>query len=161
MRDCLIEIAKMIRIFNKKLKKSILIDESFPQVSFEPRQYEDNPYVRIKLSGIHFSNHAMSCDECSTFQKSFGTDSMDWHIEFLGRTRRLNLSKFGDHENANKVEWRLSPFFSGSTLKLNICTDTVESLSEELHLRENIEDYEGCSKIHLKMQSILSTELSD
>lgn len=146
----------MIKIFNKKTNHSILIDETLPQVTFEPKDWHEIPHIVIKLENFKFSHHALSCNDCKAFHDSFGTDTTDWHIEYLDKIKRLNLSTLGKQHSQNNLTWTLSEYFSGSTLKLNIDTDTVESLKQELELKERIEDYESCSKIAIKLNSISS-----
>ena len=145
----------MIKIFNKKTGHSILIDESLPHVNFEPNDWQiDNPHLLIKLPEINLNQHAKSCSDCQAFQKALGTNTNDWYVEYLGKTKRLNLSTFGKDYTKNHLNWTLSEYFSGSILKLNLDTDTIESLKEALEYKESIEDYEGCSLILVKLDSI-------
>lgn len=146
---------KIVRIFNKKLQKEITIESSLPQVAFTPKEWdEENPHVLIKLDGLHFSRHADFCEDCKAFRNSFGTNTTDWQIEYLGKTLRLNLKTLGQKTSDNHLEWRAEDYFCGSILKLNIDTDTIESLQEELTIQEKLENYEGCSLIFEKIKAI-------
>ncbi|MBA3683361.1 MAG: hypothetical protein H0W73_19680 [Bacteroidetes bacterium] len=145
----------MIKIFNKKTNNLILIDESFPQVHFKPMHYQDeNPYVLIELQDLNFHQHADSCEDCKAFSNALGTDSTDWHIEFLGIIKRLDLSALGIKYLDNQLSFIGSYYFSGSRIKLNIDTDTVETLQIRLKQFEQDEKYEGCSKILKKLNTI-------
>ncbi len=147
----------MIIIFNKKINKSIYIDESLPQVDFAVNDWqEDNPHLIIKLQDINFSHHALTCEDCSAFQQSFGTETADWYVQYLGKIQRLDLSTLGKNHSENQLNWTMSYFFSGSTIKLNLDTDTIDSLREKLKIKEELEDYIGCQKIFDKIKAIES-----
>ncbi|MCA6436210.1 MAG: hypothetical protein IM600_17995 [Bacteroidetes bacterium] len=144
----------MVRIFNLKTNKSIEIDETLPEVGFEPNDWQELPHVIIKLPEVHFANHCKTCEDCNSLLNAFGTECSDWQIEYLGKIKRLNLKTLNPSFSANKLNFIISNYFSGTILKLNIDTDTVDSLKKELISKEEIEDYESCKKIVDKIKAI-------
>lgn len=145
----------MIKIFNKKTDHSILIDETLPQVHFKPMDYdEQNPHVCIDLEGLNLSNHARSCDDCSALLNAFGSRTVDWHIEYLGKVKRLDLSTLGTTFTDNKLAFTGEAYFLGTRLKLNIDTDTVDTLNETLRRYEADENYEGCKIVFDKLNAL-------
>ena len=62
----------MIKIFNKKLNAEILIDENVDWIQFNPRDYEEKPYVTIEMKEFNFLIHANKCSDCKKFLDSFG-----------------------------------------------------------------------------------------
>ena len=147
----------MIRIFNIKEERAILIDEKSSMVTFYDNDWnEENPHLVIELKGFHFSHHAMTCEDCGAFQKAFGTKSTDWFIDYPEKTKRLDLSNFGKTMDENQMVFRISEFDNGTKMKLNIDADTVESLGEKLKVHLDREDYEGCCKIRDKINAISS-----
>jgi protein-arginine kinase activator protein McsA len=145
----------MIKIFNKRLDKAIDIDETLPDIGFEPKHYEvGNPHVRIKLPGFHFSHHAETCPECGAFRKAFGSVTTDWFITYLGKTFRLDLRRFSVNYNDNLLSHKNSIDFYGSELKLNLDLSTIEDLQKQLTKALDSEDYETCSLIRDKMDGL-------
>ena len=61
----------MIKIFNKKLNSEIQIDESADWIQFNPRDYEDKPYVVIEMKEFSFPHHANKCSDCKKFLDFF------------------------------------------------------------------------------------------
>ena len=57
----------MIKIFNKKLNSEILIDETVDWIQFNPRDYEDKPYVIIEMKEFSFLHHAENCTDCKKY----------------------------------------------------------------------------------------------
>lgn len=145
----------MIKIFNKKTDHAILIDEKLPQVHFKPMDYQErNPHIFIELEGLNFSHHAVTCEDCSALIKSFGTKTVDWHIEYLEKVKRLDLSTLGNSPTDNHLSFDGQAYFLGTRLKLNIDTDTVETLEHRLQKYEADENYEGCSIVFDKLNAI-------
>ena len=144
----------MIRIFNSKLKKEIQIDPSYPQVSLTPNDWQqDNPHIIIKLEANNFFSHAQTCEDCLSFQKAFGTNTHDWYIEYLGRVKRLDLSTLSKRPSDNHISYNNSAWWYGTTLKLNLDTDTKESLQALLKLYEDTSEFEACSRVLDKLNS--------
>ena len=144
----------MIRIFNIRTSKSIKIELDSDIFLFPNDYYEDNPHVKILMAHFNFVNHTSKCDDCKAFLNSFGSDSTDWYIEYLDKTRRLNLELLGDGQNDNHCIYTISDFFNGTELKLNIDTDTIDSLKQKLEDEIAVENYEGCIIISKKINSL-------
>ncbi|MFN0032641.1 MAG: hypothetical protein ACKVOR_10820 [Flavobacteriales bacterium] len=145
----------MIRIFNFKEKRTILIDETSSMVCFHSNDWdEENPHLIIELKGFHFSHHARTCEDCGSFLNAFATESVDWCVEYLGKTKRLDLSRLGKNFNDNQFTYRISDFANGTKMKLNIDLDTLELLDELLKVHEQLEDYDQCCRIRDKMKAI-------
>ena len=136
----------MIRIFNKVSGHEIQIDESFPQVTFTPRDYEDIPFVEIKLKGLDFGRHSETCEDCRSFRSSFGTETTNWFIEYMDKIRRLDLSDFGVEYAKNRLRYISSDLEHGSTLKLNLSLLPTSKEEQRKNLRVDIEaeNYERC-----------------
>lgn len=145
----------MIRIFNKKTNKSILIDETLPHVHFSPLDYyEDNPHILFKIEGLNLGHHSRTCEDCGSFLNAFGTNTCDWYIDYSNKINRLNLTSFGQKPTDNQLTFMGSAYFTGTILRLNIDTDTVESLEQTLKNFELTENYESCSLIVRKLNSL-------
>ena len=85
-----------IRIFNPKSNHELVIDTTVSWVFFHPRAYEDKPCFEIKLiNGFNLSRHALTCEDCGAFVKSFGKETLDWYLEYNKNTFRLSLEKLG------------------------------------------------------------------
>lgn len=136
----------MIRIFNKKNGVEIIIDDTMPEVIFTPKDYEEIPHVKIELKNIDFHRHTLKCTSCNTFLKAFGTDTLDWFIEYLGKTKRLDLSNFDNNYSSNHSIFRDSEFYYGSILKLNISQipNTAQALQALMERDIAKEDFEKC-----------------
>lgn len=144
----------MFRIFNQKLKKSILFDDSKDVIKLNPRTYEEGtPHVLIELHNFDLFRHSMTCEECKIFVNAFGKEDYDWRIEINGTTHRLKLSGFGNFYSDNKASFESNSFFQGTKLKLNIDTDTVESLKESLDILISEERYEECCPVRDKIKA--------
>jgi hypothetical protein len=136
----------MIRIFNKKLNVEILIDDKVEWVQFNPRHYEDKPYVIIEFKKFSFPRHAKKCSDCKQFLEAFGKDSVDWYISYFDKLFRLNTKEVGkDGHPSNKViDIPMSDYNPGSRLTLvfhELPTDKSElkSLLEKILSIENFE----------------------
>ncbi len=145
----------MIRIFNNKIKKEILIDDSLDIVIFSPRDYDqNNPHILIDLKNIYFSNHAQKCNDCNSLLKAFGTNTTNWFIEYNGNKKRLNLQHLDSKFETNKLTSTISEWFSGTKMKLVFDTDTVVELEKKLKQQIENEDYKGCSLTHNKIVAL-------
>ena len=98
---------------------------------FTPRDYEDIPFVKIELKNFDFHRHSKTCKDCGAFINAFGTNSIDWFINYSGKTRRLDLSYFGSEFSDNHSQFKMSEFGNISILKLNLSTlpDSREELN--------------------------------
>jgi hypothetical protein len=136
----------MIIIFNEKRKFEIQIDDSIPQVIFTPRDYEDVPFVKIELKNLNFHQHALKCEDCKAFVDSFGTDTLDWFINYSGKIERLDLTNFGQDHVQSHSSFNIDSYFYGSILKLNLSTlpKEKESILELLEIEIARENYERC-----------------
>lgn len=133
----------MVRIFNPVTKHEILIDATESWVFFHPREYEDLPYFEIKLmGGFNFMHHAKTCKNCGAFMNSFATNTLDWYLEYDGRTFRLFLEEFG---KKNQVKYICSYYEFGTILRLHVHDvpldkDSLIELREKLVADENYEE---------------------
>ena len=143
----------MIKIYNKKLAKEILIQDNGGHVIVSPLFYDStNPHFKINLGCIDFFTHAEECEDCGAFLKAFGTDTFDWYLEYNGTPYRLNLKSLGKTDlNNNHLAFHAGYYFSGTEMKLNIDNDTVESLEGEMKLLLNQEEYEKCVYVRDKL----------
>ncbi len=124
-------------------------------VSFQPNDWNDeNPHLIIELKGFHFAHHARNCEDCASFLNGFATKSFDWSVEYLGKAKRLDLSKLGKSFDDNQLTYVISDFENGTKMKLLIDTDTIEGLEQSLKLHEELEDFERCCIIQDKMKAI-------
>lgn len=146
----------MVRIFNIKTNHSIKIDID-TNVFLFPNDYdEENPHIKILIENFNFGIHSSTCNDCKALLNSFGSYSTDWYIEYLNKTKRLNLEKFSNKHKDNHCINTISDVFQGTELKLNIDTDTIESLQSKLQEEIEIENYEGCEIISKKIKALNS-----
>ncbi len=134
----------MIRIYNKKKGREITIDESHARIIFEPRHYEDLPYVKISMRNIDWFRHKEKCEDCKTLYDDFGTPNYDWKIEYLDFKARLDLTEFGPKTDANTASRNDGEYFNGTILKLNLDIDSIEQMKLLLKANELLEDDEKC-----------------
>jgi hypothetical protein len=145
----------MIRIFNAKLEKSILIDEKNENVTYVPKQYEEeSPHILIELKGINLFHHSQTCEDCKAFVDALGSSSYDWHIFINGKVERLDLRSFGKAYKDNKASFNVSDYFCGTKLKLNLDADTEESIQQKIELFLKEERYEECCFLRDKQEAI-------
>ncbi|MFT0716847.1 UvrB/UvrC motif-containing protein [Flagellimonas lutimaris] len=135
----------MIRIFNKKLDAEILIDENVEWIQFNPRDYEDKPYVTIEMKGFNFPAHGNKCSDCKKFLDSFGKDSLHWYISYSNKVYRLDTKHIGQKGySENEIKVTMSDYNPGTKLTLvfhKIPTDATELKSLLANAVEN-ENYE-------------------
>lgn len=136
----------MITIYNKRESFKIEIDDTIPQITFTPRDYEEVPFVKIQLKGFNFHTHSLKCEDCKAFLNSFGKNSLDWFINYSGKTERLDLSSFGSEYSQNQSTFRISEYESGSVLKLNLSTlpKDKQTIQRQLQVEIKLENYERC-----------------
>lgn len=109
----------MIKIYNKKKDKEIIIDDSVDWVQFTPRDYEKNPYVRIELKGFDFLQHAQECEDCKSLLNAFGKDSIHWYVSYSDKVFRLDTSSIGQKTyGKNDIRTIVSGFESGTKMTL-------------------------------------------
>jgi hypothetical protein len=136
----------MIRIFNIKLDVDILIDESVDWIQFNPRHYEEKPYVILEMNEFHFPSHANKCSNCKKFLDSFGKESVDWYISYSKNTYRLDTKQIGQKGHPeNQITVTMSDYNPGTKLTLvfhDIPTDETE-LNTLLTNAVDKEDYEN------------------
>ena len=144
----------MIRIFNIKTFNSIKIALD-SHIFLSPNDYdEENPHIKILMEHFDFGSHSGKCNDCKALLDAFGSNTTDWYVEYLDKTRRLNLELFGNKQNDNHCIYTISDIFNGTELKLNIDTDTIESLEKKLVAEVAVENYEGCRIIYGKINSL-------
>lgn len=132
-----------IKIFNPKSNHEILLDTSVSGVIFHPRNYEDKPYFEIKLlNGFNFIKHAAGCEDCGSFYGSLGKNTVDWYLEYEGKTYRLNLEDLGSE---TKVTYKNSFYEYGTIIKLAVHDIPVE-LNELLKLKDKLVSNEEFEK---------------
>jgi hypothetical protein len=130
-------------IKNLTLNKEIIFPDS-PQIIIHPHEYDDDPYVEIKIGGdFHFLRHSHTCEDCGIFIKEFGTDSLNWFVLYNNNKYRLDMSGLGG-QSSNKILYKTSTYEFGSTLKLYfskvpIEIEELEKLLASLVQTENYE----------------------
>jgi hypothetical protein len=136
----------MITIFNKKLNCEIQIDESYPQITFTPRDYEEVPFIKIEIQGFNFLQHSRTCSDCKAFIDSFGTQTLDWFINYSDKSKRLDLFNFGKAYKNNHIKFKNSDDEYLSILKLNLSTIPTDRKEIEQLLKQDevSENYERC-----------------
>ena len=135
----------MIKIFNRKLNVEISIDENKDWIKFNPRHYEENPYVEIVMNGINFLHHSYKCTDCKLFIDSFGVDSVDWYISYLGKIFRLDTEQIGSKGyGQNKINFGIHDFYNGTRmiLKFHVLPINKIKLQNLLNLYVEKEEYE-------------------
>ena len=124
-----------IKIYNPKSNHELVIDTTVSWVFFHPRAYEDKPYFEIKLiNGFNLSRHALTCEDCGAFVKSFGKETLDWYLEYNKNTFRLSLEKLGTD---TKLKFINSDFEYGTILQLPVHEIPVD-LDGLIKLRDNL-----------------------
>ena len=145
----------MTRVYNNETGAEITFQVSDVGIRIMPYEYlDDYPHVLIELHDIDWPTHAGSCADCGALLKSFGTKTVDWFFEYNGRTFRLDLFRVGSNVNQNRLLRTHGEYFSGTKLKLLIATDSVESLETELAMNIENENYEHCSFLRDRIQSL-------
>lgn len=134
----------MITIYNEIKGREITIDESHELIFFEPRHYEDLPYVKISMNNIDWFRHKEKCEDCEALYNDFGTSNYEWEIEYPGFKARLDLSEFGPKTDANAASRNIGYYFEGTVLKLNLDIDSIEEIEILLKANEILEDDEKC-----------------
>lgn len=144
----------MIKIYNPNKRTEIIIDECHELIIFEPRHYEDLPYVKISLSNIDWIKHKESCEDCKMLYRDFGTSNYDWKIEYPGFMARLNLAEFGPKNYSNTISRNVGDYFNGTILKLNLDTDSIEQIEVLLEVNETLENDEKCCFLRDKINAL-------
>jgi hypothetical protein len=118
-----IEIFKM----NGKRKiYSIIISKGTDDVngivSFQPQEYnEENPQVKIIISGLFFSEHLKTgCKDCNAFYNDFGTNK-SWYIKFDDKAFPLDLKEFNGRKfDKNWLTETHGYYLNGTTFKFKL-----------------------------------------
>lgn len=135
----------MIRIFNKKINTEIIFDDQVEWIKFNPRDYEEKPYIIIEFKNFSYPHHAKKCSDCKKFMESFGKESLDWYISYYDKTYRLDMKELGQGRHpSNEIRITMSEYESGTKMTLifhQLPTDKneLESLLDKAVL---VEDYE-------------------
>ena len=135
----------MIKIFNPITQKSILIPDSGTDgVIFTPRDYEVIPFVKIELIGFDFMRHALKCDDCSSFVKCFGSETLDWYIDYGKGNLRLDVSNIGKSGfNENQIKHSNGKYEYGTTIRLKLHQlQNEEEIKARLELDVQNEEFE-------------------
>jgi len=136
----------MIRIFNKTYNAEFLIDETVDWIQFNPRDYEDKPYVIIEMKEFNFPQHAIKCYDCKKFLDSFGKESTDWYISYSNKLFRLDTKNLGiKGYPQNEIKVTMSDYNPGTKMTLmfhDLPTDKKE-LKNLLDLAVINEDYKN------------------
>ncbi len=136
----------MKRIFNKKIEAEILIDENVEWIQFNPRDYEEKPYVIIEMKQFNFAAHANKCSDCKKFLDSFGKESLDWYISYSDKVFRLDTGQIGQKGfPKNEIKFTISDYNPGTKLTLvfhKLPTDKTE-IKTLLEIAVEKEDYEN------------------
>lgn len=98
-----------------------------------------------------FSDHARKCKDCGGLMKDFGTETLNWYMEYGDTIFRLDLRTFGKGYSSNEFKRTISYFDEDSSfLKLMVNREFPASVNELNELRfkfENQENYEKCAII--------------
>lgn len=135
----------MIKIFNKKQKAEILIDEKSSFIQFSPYDYEEKPYVIIEIKDFNLIRHAAKCYDCNNFFKSFGKNSTNWYISYSDKVFRLDMKELGKNNYpTSKISLTHSEYNSGTklTLLFHELPTSKEELKKHLKLSIQEENYE-------------------
>tara|TARA_B110000114_G_C14780287_1_gene272513 strand:- start:87 stop:527 length:441 start_codon:yes stop_codon:yes gene_type:complete len=136
----------MIRIFNRTLNVEILIDEKVDWIQFNPRDYEEKPYVVIEMKEFSFPHHANECSDCKKFLDSFGKESIDWYISYTNKVFRLDTKQIGiKGYPQNEIKVTMSDYNPRTKMTLvfhDLPTDKTE-LKNLLEFAVVNEDYEN------------------
>jgi hypothetical protein len=136
----------MIRIFNDKEKKEILIDDSLSNVIVTPHMYIEPCYIKIEINGFFMLNHMSKCSDCKSFVYSFGKSSNNWFLEYKNKKYLINTDKIGSKINGeNKIQQTTySEYNNGTTLVLSIMELDIQKLNEMMLSHQDNEEYEKC-----------------
>lgn len=140
----------MIKIFNKKQKVEILIDEKSSLIQFSPYDYEEKPYVIIEIKDFNLIRHVTKCDDCNKFFNSFGKNSTNWYISYSDKIFRLDMKELGKNNYLNsKISLTHSEYNSGTKLTLLFHELPIRKKELERLLIVSVEqeDYEQASII--------------
>lgn len=135
----------MVRIFNNKERKEILIDESADWIQFMPRPYdEDDPHVLIEMNGFDWARHADECSDCGSLLATLGKSDHFWRLSWNNQIWPLNLVGVGPQPGKNRLVYKIGSFFDGTRMKLKLDIRTQDELRTELEECVNAEEYERC-----------------
>lgn len=140
----------MIKIYNEKLRRSILIDDSVDWVIFTPRDYDDIAHVVIEFKDFNYVMHAPHCPDCKDFTESFGKKSSDWYITWENKLFRLDTEHLGQKGyGMNQIKNTVSDYEDSSKLILIFHALPTEKSELESYLKRVIEEenYEEACRI--------------
>ena len=140
----------MIKIFNKKKGTEITIDETYSWIKLIPKDYEDQPYVKIEMDGFDLLSHSIMCNDCKLFIDAIGTSTVDWIISYMDKTFRLDLSKSIDSDQSkSKIQYKNSNYEYGTNLTLYFHELPIDKneLEKLLNNAVAIENYENACVI--------------
>ena len=116
-------------------------------VGFNPRHYEERPYVTIELIGFDLFKHSINCADCKAFLNDLNSDSIDWFIEYSGEAYRLSMKLSNTKSKiASEIKTINSHYQYGTFLRLifhELPLDKNE-LWKLLKEAEESEDFERC-----------------
>ena len=141
----------MIIIENKKKGIKIQIDDKHDNVTFEPKNYDDEkPILKISIDKFNFDIHKEDCDDCKIFYNDFGSNNLNWIFTFNGISNRLDLTSFKNNIYGEGLyQSELSDNFNGTRFifKIHPLPTNSKDLEKNLLKAIEIEDYEKCSLI--------------
>lgn len=135
----------MIKIYNKKRERSILVDDSVDWIVFTPKDYDDIPHVIIEFKNFNYLIHAADCPDCKEFIQSFSTESADWYLSWGNKIFSLRTDGLGQKGYAkNQIKHTVSDHDDHSRLTLVFHNLPADNVKLESRLKEVIdtEDYE-------------------
>lgn len=140
----------MITIKNKKKNIEIEIDNKHDDVTFEPKNYEEKPVLKITIDKFDFDTHKEVCNDCKTFHNDFGSDDLNWILVFDDKSYRLDLTSFKNNIYGEGLYQReLSDNFNGTrfVFKIHHLPINIKELKILLEEAIEIENYEKCAQI--------------
>jgi hypothetical protein len=151
----------MIKISNKKLGRSILIDDSVDWVVFTPKDYDDPPHVVIEFKNFNYLIHATHCQDCKEFIESFSKDSRDWYLSWGNKVFSLRTDDLGQKGyGENQIKHTVSDYDDSSklTLVFHDLPNDNDQLKARLQAVLQEEDYETACLIRDLMDVKISNQ---
>jgi hypothetical protein len=136
----------MIKIYNSKEKREILIDDKASWVIITPMMHLEPPHIKIDLSGFFLFNHSSTCNDCKCFIDSFSKNSNDWFLLYNSKKYKINTENLGSSEfGSNQIKQTyFSEFEQGTSITLSLLELNIDELKKLIIDAVNEEEYEKC-----------------
>lgn len=137
----------MIRIYNNKERKEILIDDTLSNVIITPHMYSEPSHIKIEIDGFYILQHMKNCDDCKSFVYSFGKGNNNWFLDYKNKKYHINSEKIGENKiGENKIQQNsFSEYKNGTTIVLSLTELDFEELNRLMIFHQELEEYEKCS----------------